>query len=599
MRSREGSISGLRTDGLRSPFASLLSMQFRVEYGARGLSDKLGLGKRSRNAWLYLVLIGLAFFPMIGMLYRMGDNIAAQSIAMNQPGLGAVMAVMMGQFLVFFVGVSALMSTLYYATDIEVLQALPLTGSQVLGAKVLVAYVAQLGFSAILSLPFLIPLGLRLGSPAFWPVLVLTELAIPAMPLSLALLTIILIMRGTKGTRHKDTLRVILGLAFFVLVIAFQYLNTSMIAKGPQEVMDALMRPNGLVQMMSAYYPPLRWAALALTGWQTGGGFMGTVGFAGGSLAVLFAVLTVTQGWFLGGLGSEVATRGKRRETTGLRGGDVTGSARKGGLAKAAVEGAKAAGTIGVSGGLFSRERRPSTAVSLRDHWVLTRTPNFLLVVLTNMALVPIMLAFSAVGGGELKALLGSVAGVSSVTITLIGAAVQGILASMNQVASTSISREGATFWLSKMIPVPARVQVRGKLHYSLVICAIQLVTLLASLAIVLRLDAYHLAVTAALGMLASWPVSALCVINDLHSPRLNWSEPHQAMKGNFATLGAMLLSVVYLWLCVMAVGAGRKAGLGEVPLYLLAAAILIGSGILLQRYMENLSERKYASTEV
>ena len=591
-------LKGLRTKGLPSPFWSLLTTQFRLEFGQRGLSEKLGLGRRSRQAWLYLGLLALAFIPLMGMLYQMGDNIAAQSIAISQPGLPAVVAVMLGQFLVFFIGISALMSTLYYATDLEILQAMPLTGRQILGAKVLVAYAAQLIFSVVLTIPFLIPLGMRLGSFAFWFVAVLVELVIPAIPLALGLLVTVLIMRGTRGLRHRDAFRVIFGLAFFVIVMAFQYVNTNMMSKGPEEVMRALTQPNGLIQVVSGYYPPLRWAALALTGWGMGTGLIGTVAFVGGSLVVLLAVLTLSQGWFLGGLGNEVRTSGTSRGRALHRQEQRAQDSGSRAVEAGTLAGGAAGGFAGSLSGLFLRQRDPSVAVGLRDHWVLTRTPNFLLVVLTNMALVPIMWVFSAIGGGELRALLGGATGFAVDAMVLIFAAVQGILASMNQVASTSISREGSTFWLSKMIPVPARTQILGKLWYSLVVSAVQLATLLVAAVLLFRLDAVHLAVVAVLGMLASWPVTAICIINDLHSPRLSWTEPHQAMKGNFATLGAMLLSGVYLWVAAMAVGFLRRAGLGELPSYLVAAAIAAGSGILLQRHMENLAERRYEAIE-
>lgn len=577
-------IRGLRTKGLPSSFWSLLTMQFKVEYGQRGMAEKLGLGRKSRQAWLYLGLMVMAFVPLMGFLYQMGDSIAAQSVAIAQPGLPVIVAVMMGQFLVFFIGISALMSTLYYATDLEMLQAMPLTGRQILGAKVLIAYVAQLIFSSVIAIPFLVPLGLRLGSPLFWVLAALVNLVIPAIPLALALLFTILIMRGTKGFRHRDMFRVVFGLAFFLVIMAFQFFNSSMVTKGPEEIMRALTQPNGLVQMAAGYYPPLKWAAWALTGWATGTGLIGTVAFLGGSVAALLAVATVAQGWFLGGLGKDVRTAGSGR-TAGTVG---THSRRH----NAASEGS------GSVSGLFSHPRDPSVAVTFRDHWVLTRTPNFLLVVLTNLAIIPIMWVFGAVGGGELRMLIGGFAGASIDALVLIMIAAQGGLASMNQVSSTSISREGGTFWLSKMIPVPARTQVRGKLRYSMLVAAVQLATLLVSAAMLFRVDLYHLAVVAVLGLLVSWPVSAICLINDLYSPRLSWTEPHQAMKGNFATLGAMLLSAVYLFVGGFVVRMIYKAGLGGVPLYLVVAAIAAASGFALQKYMENLAGPRYEAIE-
>jgi len=573
-----------------SPFRALLGTQLKIEFGQRGLSEKLGLGRSSRSAYVYLVLMVLAFFPLIGMLYQLGDGIAAQSIAMSQPGLPVVLAVMLGQFLVLVVGVSALLSSLYYSSDVEMLQSMPLTGRQILGAKVLVAYIAEIVFSSVVAIPFFIPLGRRLGGPIFWVMAALVNLAIPAIPLALGLLFTVLIMRSTKGVRHRDMFRVVFGLVFFLLVMAFQYFNTNMINHGPEAMMQALMEPNGLVQVVSGYYPPLTWAAWALTGWNAGKGLTGALAFVGGSLLILLFIASFTQGWFLGGLGKDVGKASARQS------GRVAVTRKdRGAGALGRGDGASVVAKPGK--GRFSQDKTPLHAVFLRDHRVLIRTPNFLLVVLTNMAIIPIMLVFSAIGGNDLFAMLGS--SVRSDALLLIMVAIQGGISSMNQVSSTAISREGQTFWLSKMIPVLPRVQVRAKLRYCIMVSAAQLATLLGAGAFIAHMDPYHLAIAAVLGMLASWPVSALCIINDLYSPRLSWTEPHQAMKGNFATLGAMLLCGVYLLVTGFAVKLIYEAGLGGLPLYLIVAAIAAGTGLPIQKYMENLADAKYLSIEV
>jgi len=541
------------------------------------VAQKMGLGPKSRLGYLILGLIFLTLIPLMAVLYRMGDMLAAQSVAMGQPGLPVTVAVMMGQFMVFFVGVSALMSTLYYAEDLETLQALPLTGRQIMISKVMVAYVAQLLLSSALVLPFVLPLGLRMSSPLFWLSALVVDLTIPAIPLALALLFTVLIMRVTSGFKRRDLFRVVFGVVFFVLIIGLQSVNARMTSRGPEEVMEAIMQRNGLIQVVSGYYPPLKWAAWSMTGSTVASSLGGLVLFAGISMAALSGVAGGAQGWFLGGTGRDVRTAAGTRKTT-----------RPGGAAAAVRD----------QHGLFSKVRTPASAVALRDHWVLTRTPNFLLVTLTNMAVIPIMWVFSAISGGEIRALFGGLGGGVTGSLVLVLIAVQGGLAAMNQVSSTAISREGGTFWLSKMIPVPARDQMRGKVRYSLAVTMVQLLTLLVPAAIAFRLDAPSLAVLAVLGILVSWPVTCICILNDLLSPRLTWTDPHQAMKGNLATLGAMLLSAVYLFVGGAVVRAVFKAGLIGIPLYLLVAGMATASGYVFQRYLENAAGHRYQDIE-
>lgn len=578
-------ISGLARKGMRSPFWSLMATQFKVEYGQRGMAEKMGLGKRSKAAYLLAGVTLLAFFPIIVVLYRLGEALAVQSVALGQPGLPIVSAVMVGQLMVFFIGFSALMSTLYYAQDLETLLALPLTGRQILASKVATAYVTQLLVSSVLLFPFAVPLGLEVGGIAFWVSLLLVNLAVPAIPLALALLFTVFMMRVTSGFKRRDLFRVVLGLMFFVALMGFQYVNARMTTRGPEEVVRAIMERNGLVQVVAGHYPPLEWAARAMTGIDVSSRMGGLLLFAGVSAATLGIVATRTERWFLGGIASDVRTTAKRAPRRPGRLGT------QGRLDEAGTQ-------VDVRG-RFSKARNPATAVAIRDLRVLTRTPNFLLVTLTNIAIVPVMWIFSAASGGEFKALFGSLGGGAIDAALLIMVAVQGGLAAMNQVSSTSISREGGTFWLSKMIPVPAKKQVRGKVGYSLVVSAVQLVTLLVPARLVLGLDAARIAVLAVLGLLVSWPVSVICVLNDLHSPRLSWTEPHQAMKGNWATLGAMLLSAVYLLAGGLAVRTALRAGMAGAPLYALIGFLVAASGGILQRYLEGKAGQRYRDIEV
>lgn len=572
-------VPGIRKKGILSPFKSLLSMQFKIEYGQRGVAEKLGLGKKARATYVYLALIALAFIPMMALLYSMGESLARALVAAGQPGIQVILAMSAAQFIVVFIGISALMSTLYYSSDLETLQALPLTARQILVAKVLIVYVVQLLFTSVVMLPFLVPLGLELRSASYWLFALVLDVTAPAIPLGLALVATVLIMRATRGLKQKDLFRVVFGLAFFVLIMVFEYVNVSFTSGGIDAVMRAVMQRNGLIQIMSTYYPPLRWAAWALTGSSAMSQLSGVALFAVASVVVLGGSAALSQRWFLSGAGREVRTAGRTAAGGRAASNEAVGQA---------VD------------GLFLRQRQPSSAIAWRDHKVLTRTPNFFLVTLTNLALVPIMWVLGMIGSrGEIIPGLNSLLAGQATPIVLTLVAVQGFLAAMNQVASTAISREGGSFWLSKMIPIPGRVQIRGKIRYSMAVAALQLATLLGAGVVLFRLGPANLVILAVLGMLASWPVSVICILNDLYSPRLNWTDPHQAIKGNFATLGAMLFSLVYVAAAGFLVRLAYKAGTAPTLLYLLCAGIAAISGAALQRFLEDKADARYNSIEV
>lgn len=549
---------------VRSPFYSLVHTQMKVAYGPKGLAEKLGLGRRDRNAYIYLVLIAMAFIPLVSQLYAAGKAMASQLIAIGQPGLSVVTSVAAGQFLVFFLGVSSVMSVLYYANDNETLLAMPLKPAQIMLAKMAVAYVAELFMALAVTGPFLAGLGVQLAVPEFWLYMVLLEVAIPAIPLALSLLATVLIMRATKGSRRRDQFRVVLGLIFFALIIGLNFLNTSMATRGPEETIRMLMERNGLIQAAAGYYPPLKWAALALTSDTAFGRLAGMLLFVGVSFGVLGGIAAFTQRWFLGGYTRDV-------------------SASRAGASR-----------------LTFRARRPAVAVALRDHYMLVRTPNFLLTVLTNLIVFPLIVTLTAVTGqGQIPYLVRGLSGHALDIMALVIIAVHGFIVSGNQVASTTLTREGRAFWASKMIPVSPREQFMGKMVYNILFAAVQLGILLASAAVLLRVDAAHLAVIAVLGTLVSVPVTAICMMNDLWNPRLNWENPHAAMKGNFGTLIAMLFSAAYLFACGLIVKAMLSAGLSIQVIYWVSAVVVLVSGLVLAKVASSWAEKRYAEIEV
>lgn len=555
----------------RSPLSSLIRLQIKSEFGIRGMSDKLGLGKNPKTAYLYLAALGMALVSMFAVVYNMFDTLAQTAIGAGQPGLQVILTITAAQGLVMFVGISGLMSILYDSDDLETLQSMPFTARQIMWAKVLSAYLPQLAVAAAVALPSMIALGLRLGSPTYWAFAPIVLLTTPCIPTALALFAIVPLMRLTSRSKRRDTFRIVFGLVFFVLVIAFQYLNMSMV-RDPQALVQALMQRNGLIQSVAGYYPPLKWAAFALTSETPLAGLGNTALFAGVSIAVLFFVTSVSQRWFLGGVSRDV---------------------RRAAPAKKGAEQSAKAISIGGSSVLM--------ALVTKEHRTMARNSTWLLVTLTNLTIVPLMMLISSFGAGkgDIAMLLEQVRNMVPPELLILGiAGVHGLTVSLNQVASTGLSREGSLFFLSKTLPVSPQVQARGKFLYSMGFSVVQLAILMASVGFVLRPDATTLIISAAFALLVSWPVSAICLINDLVSPKLRWTNPQQAMKGNFNTLIAGLLSVVYLGALYFGVRALYPRVLTGWPLYAAVAAALVVTGGLIHKGMESLAASRYRSIE-
>jgi len=568
-----GKVPGL-SPKLRGPFSSLLRLQVKLQYSSRGLAESIGFGRgRHRYSYIYPVLLLLAFVPFTIVIFAIGDTLSSVLVSAGQPGLAVVIAVMVGQMFVFFMGISHLMSTLYYSNDLETLQALPLTPWQIMSSKVLVVHLGELFFAAIIVLPFLITLGLKLQVMEYWIYALIVFLLVPSVPIALSLLFVVLLMRITSRSKKRDFFRVLFGLLLFVFIIGFQYLNVNLSRYGPQYLVSRLLERNGLVQAVAGFYPLLKWAAWALTGGGVMARLSGLLLYAAVSLGSLILITSLSQIWFLGGVGREVRSA-KKPLTEGK-------------------DGAKARAVLKV--------HSPAMAVLLRDHRVLVRTPNFFLTSLLNLLVFPLILLFGYISGGKaitsLLPAIGEARIADAIGLSAVGA--HGLFVGLNQIASTAVSREGRLFWFSKMIPVSPREQIRGKLWYSMCYAFIQLIIMIVALAFLLRLDPLHLFAILVLGTLLSWPISAICLLNDLYHPKLSWTEPQQAMKGNFQTLVAGLFCALYLAIIGFIIRTLYVFGVGSLWLYGISFVFVVVSGVLLQKQLDKSAQKRYFQIEM
>ncbi len=135
---------------------------------------------------------------------------------------------------------------------------------------------------------------------------------------------------------------------------------------------------------------------------------------------------------------------------------------------------------------------------------------------------------------------------------------------------------------------------MRAKLIYSLLFSLAQLAILAGAAIWFLKLDFVRSVVLIALGILVSAPVSIICLLNDLRSPKVNWTEPQQAMKGNFQTLVAWLFSLLYLGILVLVTRGFLLLGLSIRLLYAVLGVLMAVSSYGLLTWLDSAAESVY-----
>jgi hypothetical protein len=113
------------------------------------------------------------------------------------------------------------------------------------------------------------------------------------------------------------------------------------------------------------------------------------------------------------------------------------------------------------------------------------------------------------------------------------------LFSSFSSVSSTSVSRQGALFFLDRTYPVPARTFVLAKVRLHLkYLCLSAQVYAFVTL-VWMRLPLLHILWIAPLLLLLSFAVSCAGLAIDYHRPNLGWTLPQQAVKSNINTLFA------------------------------------------------------------
>jgi ABC-2 type transport system permease protein len=129
--------------------------------------------------------------------------------------------------------------------------------------------------------------------------------------------------------------------------------------------------------------------------------------------------------------------------------------------------------------------------------------------------------------------------------VVILGAALfLTICGSVNGTASSTFSREGAQFWISRTIPVAAREQAAAKFLHSYLVATLGVATASVVAAVFLHLRAGRLVPAVGLSLVAGVLLTAVGMMIDLARPLLDWTNPQKAIKQNLNVLLALLADI-------------------------------------------------------
>jgi ABC-2 type transport system permease protein len=536
--------------------------------------------KEKKTIWLaigFVALMALSFAPLVYLYIKFLGVLYEQASMLGQPHVVLALATVFSQLIVLMFGIYYLMSNFYFAQDLSILIPLPLRPGTVLTAKFVTVLVSEWLTTAVVAIPAIVVYGISARSGVlFWLISLVIFLLLPAIPIVIGAVLVIILMRVTNLTKNRDLLRVLGGLVLVAVIFASQYFLSQLPSDNEEEFLqNILMDPDGLVYVIAKRFPPALWASKAMAYAGTMNGLTNLVYFLGLTVLSIGILYILGEKFFYAGLiGGQETARKKRVSTR-----------------RAVFETEKANSPLGA---LLKREFR-----------LFFRNPIFIMTAAMNILVVPIAMVMPILFSGELKTMLEGVQTslqtdpkIGFIASFVIGAFMIGLTV-VNSVSATSISREGKLFWISKMIPVDPKLQVWVKFLHSYLYTLLSAAMVVLIVVFLIPIPWSSLLAGVFLGLVGSILANALGLIADLWLPNLKWTDPQKAMKGNWNSVWVMLFTTLLLvgggFLFVKLLSAGVNLTMIYVG-YFVAISVLSVASVY---YLLESASRRYVGIEV
>jgi ABC-2 type transport system permease protein len=477
--------------------------------------------KQIKGILLGIILL-LAFAPMaigfgkfVSMAYD-GLHAMGQEAIILGFGLSVVSVV------IFFFGIFYAMNVFYFSMDIENLLPLPFRPWHIMGAKFAVVLIYEYLTELIFFMPILIAYGIKSsGGVVYYLYGVIIFLLLPVVPLVLASVINMVIMRFTNIAKNKDRFRLVGGIiAMFFAVGLNAYIQRFTQDIDQSQIAEIFSKGNNsLVDLATKIFPSTRIAVNSL---------INTTNIQGVINSILFIVIAVAALMIFIVLGEALYFKG-------VMGVSETASKRK---------------TLSSSDLIKNTTQNSSLKIyTLKELKILFRTPIYFMNCVLMNFLWPIFLLipiFAQKGGSsQLKQLTEFLHQGKSTGIVLGGFFAFMVFASCsNAISTTAISREGKNLFILKYIPMKYKQQLMAKVLSAVVLGTAGMLVVSVLGVVLLRLPLDLVLLMLIVGTVGILFTSFIGIFIDLNFPKLQWDTEQKAVKQNLNVMISMIICI-------------------------------------------------------
>ncbi|MBP5445859.1 MAG: hypothetical protein J6Y28_06785 [Acholeplasmatales bacterium] len=156
------------------------------------------------------------------------------------------------------------------------------------------------------------------------------------------------------------------------------------------------------------------------------------------------------------------------------------------------------------------------------------------------------------------------------------------LITAVNSISSSSISREGSSFFYMKLVPISYKSQIIIKAFCSIIVSYIGLFLYILVFSIIFNLGILNTILYLVLSLISVVFISFLGVYLDTVNPKLVWDDEINALRGNHNVFINMAFAILISGVLVGLIFMLKFLNLGLVIAYLLSFVIIIAATVLI-----------------
>ncbi len=537
-----------------------------VSVFSKGRREQMRLGQQKWIVPIAVIGLGIAFISFGTLLVLTYKNVYQLGATFGHPDFLIYMAMMISWIMILVLSFTSAVSILFKSSDSTLLMTLPVKTTSIVWSKIIILYATMLPLNLFIVLPGLIVFGMRygftvnllIGSP-------LILIAGPVVPIVISTTAASLIIRTSSQSKHKTTFEVIGMLILLGFIIVFQSFLTRFSTEGITESSAIYQFLADRIEQFYRDFPPFAWAA----GSVLSGGWIPLIKF------VLFSgVVSAALGWITGRKYVEMLFASQASSPASTKKSSSSGS-------------------------FFGSKRvEKSHSVSsalMRREWIIIKSSSaFLLQTSMEMLIIPLMLGVMSLTGslGDVKGVLDFINSVDYMELVVFGILL--IFFLISSISATSVSREGKTIAISRIIPLAPGMMGWAKVRFHISIGYAAYLIYLTAAFVFFKLAPLHLIYMIPGGLVCLSLSSVVGLIIDFKRPMLTWDHPQQAMKQNLNVLISMGLNALMIGILA---GVGfllLKIGMNSLIIGLIVVAIAFAGLVLVRSKMVQAAQTCY-----